>query len=76
MNSRLTLDYGLRFTHQQPQYDANGQASNFFLDKYDRGGRAGAVPPGCPGSVFPCETTRQAMNPADRRADGRGHRRR
>ena len=33
VNSNLTLDYGLRFTHQVPQYDANGQASNFFLDQ-------------------------------------------
>jgi len=61
--SRLTLDYGLRFTHQQPQYDANGQASNFFLDQYSRGAAPAQYVPGCPGGVFPCETTRQAMNP-------------
>ena len=28
---KLTLDYGLRLVHQQPQYDELGQASNFFL---------------------------------------------
>ena len=63
VNSKLTLDYGLRFTHQQPQYDANGQASNFFLDRYSRASAPAQYQPGCPGGVFPCETTRQAMNP-------------
>ena len=46
VNNQLTLDYGLRFTHQVPQYDANGQASNFFLDRYNRVGGAGAIPAG------------------------------
>ena len=73
VTSKLTLDYGLRFTHQQPQYDANGQASNFFLDKFNRASAPAQYAPGCPGNVFPCETTRQAMNPTDRAVDGRGH---
>jgi len=30
VNSRLTLDYGMRFTRQQPQYDQFLQMSNFF----------------------------------------------
>ena len=63
VNNKLTLDYGLRFTHQQPQYDANGQASNFFLDKYSRAAAPAQYLPGCPGNLFPCEATRQAMNP-------------
>ncbi len=29
-SSRLTLDYGVRFTRQQPQYDQFQQMSNFF----------------------------------------------
>ena len=37
MNSRLTLDYGVRFVHQQPQYDTLGQASNFLPDKWTLG---------------------------------------
>ena len=49
VNNKLTLDYGLRFTHQQPQYDANGQASNFFLDSYTRVRGAGAVRARLPG---------------------------
>jgi hypothetical protein len=31
---RLTLDYGLRFVHQQPQYDMLGQGVNFLPDKW------------------------------------------
>ena len=34
VNSRLTLDYGMRFTHQQPQYDQFQQMSNFFPDQW------------------------------------------
>ena len=34
VNSRLTLDYGIRFTHQQPQYDQFQQMSNFFPDQW------------------------------------------
>ncbi len=64
VNNKLTLDYGVRLTHQQPQYDANGQASNFFLDRYSRSAAPVQYAPGCPNNVFPCEATRQAMNPA------------
>ena len=75
VNNKLTLDYGVRLTHQQPQYDANGQASNFFLDKYSRSAAPAQYAPGCPGNVFPCEATRQAMNPATGQLMGRGDRR-
>ena len=34
VNSRLTLDYGMRFTRQQPQYDQFQQMSNFFPDQW------------------------------------------
>ena len=34
VTSRLTLDYGMRFMHQQPQYDQFNQMSNFFPDKW------------------------------------------
>jgi hypothetical protein len=63
VNSRLTLDYGLRFTHQVPQYDANEQASNFFQNQFDPSAAPVQYVPGCPGNVYPCESTRQAMNP-------------
>jgi hypothetical protein len=35
VNSRLTLDYGMRFTRQQPQYDQFQQMSNFFTDRWN-----------------------------------------
>ena len=34
VNNRLTLDYGVRLVHQQPQYDGCGQASNFLPEKW------------------------------------------
>ena len=40
VNSRLTLDYGLRFTRQQPQYDQFLQMSNFFPDQWSPSARA------------------------------------
>ena len=64
MNNKLTLDYGLRFTHQQPQYDANGQASNFFLDQVQRGGGAGAVRAGLPGRRVPVRDDAPGDEPA------------
>ena len=36
VTSRLTLDYGMRFTRQQPQHDQFGQMSNFFPDQWSR----------------------------------------
>ena len=41
VNGRLTLDYGVRFTRQQPQYDQFLQMSNFFPDQWSR--RPGAA---------------------------------
>ncbi len=40
LNNRFTLDYGVRFVRQQPQYDKLGQASNFFPNEWT----AGAAP--------------------------------
>jgi hypothetical protein len=63
-NSRLTLDYGVRFTRQQPQYDQFQQMSNFFPDQW----KAGAAPllyvAGCSNGATVCSgNTRNAMNP-------------
>ncbi|HTL01748.1 MAG TPA: carboxypeptidase-like regulatory domain-containing protein [Vicinamibacterales bacterium] len=64
VNSQLTLDYGLRFTNQQPQYDSHLQASNFFTDKWTRANAPRLYLAACPGNVNPCATAnRQAMNP-------------
>jgi hypothetical protein len=64
VNSRLTIDAGVRFTHQQPQYDQFQQMSNFFPDQW----RASAAPvlyvAGCTNGVYPCSgNTRNAMDP-------------
>lgn len=34
-NSRLTLDYGIRFYHMVPQHDTLNQTANFVPEKYD-----------------------------------------
>ena len=34
VSNRFTLDYGMRFIHQQPQHDSYQQAANFFLDQW------------------------------------------
>ncbi len=63
-SSRLTLDYGLRFTHAQPQYDTRLQASNFFLDKWSAADAPALYQPGCAVNTNPCPTaSRVAINP-------------
>jgi len=62
LSSRLTLDYGVRLVHQQPQYDKLGQASNFLPNKWDAGQAPALYLAGCAGS--PCTgANRQAMDP-------------
>ena len=64
VTSRLTLDYGLRFVHQQPQYETTGQASNFLPEEYDSGAAPALYVAGCANGVYPCSgTNRQAFNP-------------
>ena len=64
VNNRLTLDYGVRFVHQQPSHDIMGQASNFFPDKWSLGNAPFLYLPGCANGVNPCSgTNRQAMDP-------------
>ena len=63
--NRLTLDYGVRFTHQQPQHDALLQGSNFFPDKWSRVAAPLLYTPGCAVAVSPCPSaSRVAINPA------------
>jgi hypothetical protein len=64
VNGRLTVDYGLRITHQEPQYDKLLQASNFFVDQWSRANAPALYVAGCPGNVNPCAAAnRQARNP-------------
>ena len=63
VNSRLTLDYGLRFSHWQPQHDQGLQASNFFVDQWSSNQAPMLYQPGCPANVNPCApAARQAVN--------------
>jgi hypothetical protein len=64
VNGRLTLDYGLRFTHQQPQYDQFQQMSNFFPDKWSAAAAPVLYIAGCSNGATVCSgNTRNAMNP-------------
>ena len=73
VNNRLTLDYGLRFVHQQPQYDQYQQASNWFLGTAPDGSEGWTeanapqlYAPGCTVAISPCPTgNRSAMNPVN-----------
>ena len=64
MTPRLTFDYGLRLTYQQPQYDELLQTSRLFLEDWRQAAAPMLYVPGCPGSRYPCSTNqRQAMGP-------------
>ena len=64
VNNKLTLDYGVRFVHAQPQHDALLQSGNFLPDKFDISAAPVLYVAGCANGVFPCTgTNRQAQNP-------------
>lgn len=61
---RLTLDYGVRFTNQQPQYDQLLQTSRLFLEDWNSANAPVLYAAGCPNGVNPCSSSqRQAMDP-------------
>ncbi|MEO8482384.1 MAG: carboxypeptidase regulatory-like domain-containing protein [Acidobacteriota bacterium] len=61
---RMTLDYGVRFVHQQAQYDKFGQASNFLFDKWSTAAAPAIYVPGCVGNAATCTgANRSAKNP-------------
>ena len=73
VNNRLTVDYGLRFTHQQPQYDSYLQASNFFPEKWTAANAPFLYTPGCTTTASPCPTAnRVAVNPLTSASLGTG----
>jgi hypothetical protein len=62
VSGKLTLDYGVRFVHQQPQYDELGQASNFLPERWGPGDAPLLYLAGCAGT--PCTgNNRQARDP-------------
>jgi hypothetical protein len=64
LRNNFTLDYGVRFVHQVPQYDAYLKSSNFLPEEW-RGSQAPVLYiAGCANGVYPCTgANRQAMNP-------------
>ena len=75
VNSRTTLDYGVRFVHMQPQYDSLGQASNFLPEKWTQNQAPVLFAAGCVGDVNPCSGAEPAgakppHRPAARRRFG------
>ena len=74
VNNKLTLDYGMRFVHMTPQYDANGFAAQFFSSEFDQNNSAVLYRPVCaPGAVAPCTGNNQrAMNPVTGQVLGPG----
>ncbi|MBP6715415.1 MAG: carboxypeptidase regulatory-like domain-containing protein [Acidobacteria bacterium] len=64
VRENVTLDYGVRFVHQVPQYDAYGQSSNFLPGEWKSSAAPTLYVAGCANGVFPCSgTNRQAQNP-------------
>ena len=64
VNNRLTLDYGMRFVHQQPQYDQFQQMSNFFPDQWKASDAPVLYVAGCSNGATVCSgNTRNAMDP-------------
>jgi hypothetical protein len=67
VNRRLTLDIGIRFTRQQPQYDQFQQMSNFFPGEWAPGQAPVLYIAGCSNGAVVCSgNTRNAMNPLTR----------
>ncbi|ODS52915.1 MAG: hypothetical protein ABS36_15780 [Acidobacteria bacterium SCN 69-37] len=51
---RFTLDYGVRFVHQQPQYDKFQQSSNLLLDQWQISAAPLLYVPGCVDNAPTC----------------------
>jgi Carboxypeptidase regulatory-like domain/TonB-dependent Receptor Plug Domain len=64
VNDRLTLDYGVRFTHQQPQYDQFLQMSNFFPNEWSLSAAPVLYVSGCNNGATVCSgNARNAVDP-------------
>ncbi len=64
VNDRLTLDYGVRFTRQQPQFDQFLQTSNFFANEWSRAAAPLLYLTGCNNGATACTgNARNAVDP-------------
>ena len=67
VNSRLTMDYGIRLTRQQPQYDQFQQMSNFFPEEWSAAQAPFLYIPGCNNGATVCSgNALNAMDPRTR----------
>ena len=65
LSDRTTVDYGLRFTHQQPLHDSLLQSSNFFPEQWSLSNAPLLYVPGCSVAARPCPpASRVAVNSA------------
>jgi hypothetical protein len=63
-SDRMTLDYGIRFTRQQPQYDQFQQMSNFFPDQWSLNSAPLLYVSGCNNGATVCSgNARNAVDP-------------
>jgi len=64
VNGKLTIDYGLRFTHQTPQYDQFLQMSNFFANQWTLANAPLLYIAGCSNGATVCSgNARNAVDP-------------
>jgi hypothetical protein len=64
VSNRLTLDYGMRFVHQQPQHDQFNQMSNFFPDQWKQSDAPVLYVAGCKDGATVCSgNNRNAKDP-------------
>ncbi|MBI3262266.1 MAG: carboxypeptidase regulatory-like domain-containing protein [Acidobacteria bacterium] len=64
VNGRLSVDYGVRFTRQQPQYDQFQQMSNFFPERWAASRAPVLYVAGCSNGAATCSgNLRNAMDP-------------
>ena len=71
VNGKLSLDYGLRITHQGPQYDVNLQSSNFLPEKWSASQAPLLYTPGARSATRPCPVAnRVALDPRTRTSLG------
>ncbi len=76
VTNRLTLDYGMRFVHQTPQYDEFDQESNFFPTQWTAANSEVLYVAGCTNGAATCSGQPPQRKEPAHRGDrhGRGRR--
>ncbi len=69
VNSKLTLDYGVRFYYWTPQWDESLQASNFLPDQFNSSQAATLYTPVCIGA-YPCSGAQSARDGSEAHGPG------